>query len=431
MQELRARVGLQEDVSCDLSDRQREERFARRVKALKLADAESYLSEEDAQIQAHLLLGAIRHALDEMDDLKGPLLNLNEDDSCFDLLLMCGVYADPDSYLSARAFRIIRSLLSRTDVLSSSFREQDMSFADDVTAETVTAFRLFGQSRIQSFLANAPDETVAFDSGREKDMGQPGPRLIERIKVKLEDWAQDMNFADDLTAQTVAALPLFGACPIRSIAVDARHDTAVFYFEDEANMDPMDEYRIERNCVRDITPLELYASFVLDDPPISTTFLQHVTRCISDWNWVLKGIWPEDRIPSLDVQKMVFEMSMVVVGFFVSTDEIRTRLARRRTVESSILITELGKRLPKYLAPVGARDKGEIHEVNNTDFYAGRAPINGAIFELLAFPAKYPIRPFVIMRDDRDGPTPLWIDADSVVNDLHATRRLAEHFGGG
>jgi hypothetical protein len=186
------------------------------------------------------------------------MLDLDRDDSCRDLLLMCGVCVDPDSYLAVRAFRLVEGLLYAGD---------DGAFADP------------------------------------------------RAQQKLADWAHHVAFAKHPSARDLAGFPVFWKCRIPSLPPPQPYDIAVFELITD-DPEAHEFHAIRRNPAEGVTPLEFYAPLLLDDPPISTHLVQRALFCLAYWDALRASRVRAGRPPSFDVQRELLDMDMVAVDFF-------------------------------------------------------------------------------------------------------------------
>jgi hypothetical protein len=300
-------------------------RFRERVKTLELQpfldtlNERGDLSAEDARTEAQLLLFTIQMVMIENIEIRSELLHLDQKNSCLDLLLMCGVYADPDSYLSTRAFRLVESLL---------------------------------------YVGPSEEERGIF--------GDP------QVEAKLADWVRDMFFSKYLSAQDLAALPVFWKCRVPSLRGGQEYEKAVIELVKE-DFDSHEYVSFKRNLEEGMTPLEFYAGLVLDDPPISTTLIQSVLGRLKYWDEMRKAKVPSDDLyPPNDVQRDIIAMDMVVVDLF------RTKLENGRVLDELIL------RVPMLVIPNEEWQCVHVGYLGRKN--VGRAPINGALAELALIP---------------------------------------------
>jgi hypothetical protein len=303
------------DVKCDPPNDEFERRFEERAVMVEIETLDPTLSEEDTQIQAQLLLASIQTALIEDKTLISQLRHTDGNDSCLDLLLMCGIYADSDSYLSTRAFKLIEAILY----------SDDCDFTNPIFQE------------------------------------------------KLEKWSKDVQFSRFLSAQNVAALPIFWKFRIRDLIPERPYQVALVNLYC-ADSDTQQYQSFFRNPSEGMTPLEFYASLLLDDPPISTILLQHAVRRIHHWDSLRKAsleALPPDEPISIEDQKKLVDRDLVILDFF------------RTSIQNNFFLDLLQSHIPKYFVIDGTEVSYPIKAEE-----AGRAPLNGVLNEIGLFSTK-------------------------------------------
>jgi hypothetical protein len=308
---------------------------------------ESY---EDAQLRAYVLLSTIASMGKGNPAVYDPARRPEYLGRVLRLLLMCGIYADPDSLVAPTAFRIAGMLVYGDDPFQHVFE---------------FGYQGFGRPSPSSPGASLGGmESGSSDGGGHWLEPVPGPRLDrffgDEVTAVVADFAQDFAFGLPLTGQMRAALglfwnhryaDLFDGMPVYRPIVD------------------VDDHTWTRGP--GLTPLELCCRLLLQENPPGDDGIARgvlgVLFMLDEWHFELqKRVTDEDAL---------LELSTPKAHIFVEV--LRTKFKWR--IGSTASITDMKTLIDHF--PLIWHSPYFIEKGNGRH----RVPLNGAIVVLARF----------------------------------------------
>jgi hypothetical protein len=285
---------------------------------------------EMAQLKAYLLVNSIATMAAEDS---GMLLDLQTPENrlpFLELLLTIGVYSDPYSMVAKCAFRL----------------------AD--------------------WIVNGLPEGDDTDDNDTADKTPPSSYFEDDIQNLLNDFAQDFNFSKDVTAQMIAAFPLFWNYRYADLA-DPDLTEPPDYPDVELMLcapdgDP-DEAPVENfRRAPGLTPLELYGQFMLSEPPMNDGLNREIKAVFKRLQAEIKKIDERQGVDPTELLRLSTSRSLIFYEF------LRTKFVYQNATGSFQTDMEV---LRDSIPLIG------IHSYYLT--HAHRAPLNGAILWLMKF----------------------------------------------
>jgi hypothetical protein len=221
---------------------------------------------EKTKLRVFLLLNSIVQMVNENPDILCVLQNERNNYELIELLLLCGVLADPVSMVSVQAFRLLKMVLYGLDVV------------DVVTIEGIWTT----------------------------------PEVARLVDL----YAGDFEFGDPLTPQMIAAFRLFWNHRYDNLTFEGRVlEPMKFPLVNEKGDDVKDQ-TFEHIRSPAMTPLERFGSFLLDEPPLSDAFNFQIFSVLKFWNNFINGRRNSTRRGDwFEWQKAIIRDDLVVVDF--------------------------------------------------------------------------------------------------------------------
>jgi hypothetical protein len=224
---------------------------------------------EEAKTKAYLLLHILIVVFIEVPD-QGLQMRTER---LLSLLVLCGVFSDPQSVVSIEAFHLVHFIIEGESDRNDSYG---------------TAFdRLPAESHLFSV---------------------------------IDSFAQYFHFGGEITPQMVAAFPLFAGHHYADLIPSTPYPTVEIPFDPPFDRPlvrvPRDAYRHERDP--GMTPFEFYAHFLFDNPAVSDRLCQHILERLKFHQANADLIRNAEWTDWYDYQQTVIESDLTVFDFLRS-----------------------------------------------------------------------------------------------------------------
>jgi serine/threonine protein kinase len=232
---------------------------AARLSVFGLTSESAVVDVLDAQDKAYLLLSSISRLIQDDNTRLGFLGAWHRDQDrklkLIELLLLCGILADPISMVSVQAFRILKAVLSGTT-------------AGD-------------------FEASWTNETIV---------------------TLVDSYAEDFEFSPHLTPQMVAAFPFFWHHQYKDLAIGDRP-----FPELEIQLRTGSRFIHSRDMA--MTPLERFGWCLIEEPARSDALNHHIMQIIRAWHSHANVVRESVSNPSNNWEREVVTRNLVFLDF--------------------------------------------------------------------------------------------------------------------
>jgi hypothetical protein len=221
---------------------------------------------EKTKLRAYLLLNSIGRMVNESPDIVSFLQDEKDGYELTELLLLCGVLADPVSMISVQAFRLLKMVLYGLEVI------------DEVTI--------------------------------------PGIWQNREVADLVDLYAGDFKFCEPLTPQMIAAFRLFWNHRYEDLTFEGRVLEPLTIPLVDEHGDDTEELPFEHNRFPAMTPLEKFGLLLLHEPPLSDAFNFQVFSALKFWkNWVNGRRQTKGPGNWFEWQKEIIRDALVIVDF--------------------------------------------------------------------------------------------------------------------